>query len=65
VKPAGISGIERGNMKDKINELATNNMNKNTRDLCRGINYLKKGYQPKGDLVKDENGDLLPDRTPF
>jgi hypothetical protein len=29
--------------KDKINEVASNSKNKNTRDLCRGINEFKKG----------------------
>jgi hypothetical protein len=33
-------------IKDKINELATNSKNKNIRDLYRGINEFKKGYQP-------------------
>jgi hypothetical protein len=33
VKPAGTSGIKRGYLKDKINELATNSRNKNIRDL--------------------------------
>jgi hypothetical protein len=46
-------------MKDKIHELATNSNNKNIRDLCRRINKFKKGYQPRRNLVKDENGDLL------
>jgi hypothetical protein len=27
--------------------------------LYRGINESKKGYQPRSNLVKDENGDLL------
>jgi hypothetical protein len=52
-------------LKDKINELATNsknkNKNKNIRDQYRGINELKRGYQPGNKLVKDENGDLLAD----
>jgi hypothetical protein len=48
-------------MKDKIDELATNRKNKNTRDLYRGINDFKRGYQPRSNLVKDENGDLLAD----
>jgi hypothetical protein len=43
----------------KINELATNNKNRNIRDLYRGINEFKSGYQPRCNLVKDENGDLL------
>jgi hypothetical protein len=44
-------------LKDKVNELATKN--KNIRDLYRGINEFKRGYQPRNNLVKDENGDLL------
>jgi hypothetical protein len=35
------------------------------RDLHRGINEFKKGYQPRTDLVKDENGDLLADSHIF
>jgi hypothetical protein len=31
------------------------------RDLCRGINGFKDGYQPRTVLVKYENGDLLAD----
>jgi hypothetical protein len=46
-------------MKDKIDELATNSINKNIRDLYRGINEFKRGYRPLSKLVKDENGDLL------
>jgi prefoldin subunit 5 len=45
-------------LKDKINELATHSENKNIRDLYRGINELKKGYQPRTYLVKDEDGDF-------
>jgi hypothetical protein len=36
-------------------------MSKNIRDLYGGINEIKKGYQPRNNLVKDENGDLLSD----
>jgi hypothetical protein len=36
-------------------------MNKNIRDLNRGINELKKVYQPRSNLVKDGSGDLLND----
>jgi hypothetical protein len=48
-------------LKGKINELEMNSKNKNFRDLYRGINEFKKGYQPRSQLVKDENGDLLAD----
>jgi hypothetical protein len=46
-------------LKDKIDELATNIKNKYIRDLYKGINYFKRSYQPRSKLVKDENGDLL------
>jgi hypothetical protein len=36
-------------------------MNKNIRDLYRGITEFKKVYQPKTDLVKDKRGDLVAD----
>jgi hypothetical protein len=49
--------------RDKIDELATNSKNKNIRNLYRGINYFKKGYQTRSNLVKDENGDLLADSS--
>jgi hypothetical protein len=50
-------------LKDKINELATKSKNENIRDLYRGINEFKRGYQPRSNLVRDENGDLLADTT--
>jgi hypothetical protein len=31
------------------------------RDLYRGINEFKSGYQPRNNLVRNENGDLLAD----
>jgi DNA anti-recombination protein RmuC len=34
-------------MKAKIKKLITNSKIKNIRDLYRGINYFKKGYQPR------------------
>jgi hypothetical protein len=46
-------------MKGKINELETNNKNKNIKHLYRGINEFKKGYQPRINIIKDENGNLL------
>jgi hypothetical protein len=52
---------KREYLKSKINELETDNKNKNIRDLCRGINEFKKGYQPRINIIKDENGNLLAD----
>jgi hypothetical protein len=31
------------------------------RDLYRGINDFKKGYEPRTNIVKDEQGDLVVD----
>jgi hypothetical protein len=52
---------KREYLKAKINEPETNSKNKNIRDLYRGINDLKKGYQPRNNVVKDEKGDLFAD----
>ncbi|PNF35141.1 hypothetical protein B7P43_G09272 [Cryptotermes secundus] len=51
---------KREYQEDKIDELAVNSK-KNIRDLYRGINDFKRGYQPSSNLVKDENGDLFAD----
>jgi hypothetical protein len=48
-------------LKTTIYEIVTNSKIKNTRDLYRGINDVKKGYQPITDIVKDEKGDLVAD----
>jgi hypothetical protein len=56
---------KREYLKGKINELETNNKNKNIRDLYRGISEFKKGYQPRINIIKDENGNLLADPQKF
>jgi hypothetical protein len=52
---------KKGYLKGKINELEANNENKNIRDLYRGINAFRKGYQPRINIIKDENDNLLAD----
>jgi hypothetical protein len=52
---------KREYLKGKINELATNSKNKNIRDPYRGTNVFKRDYQPRNNLVKDENDNLLSD----
>jgi hypothetical protein len=42
-----ITNKKREHLKDKINELQSDSKNKNIRDLYRGINEFRKGYQPK------------------
>jgi hypothetical protein len=48
-------------LKNKINEFETKSKNKNITDLYRGISEFKKGYQPRTNIIKEENGDLLAD----
>jgi hypothetical protein len=48
-------------LRGRINELETNNKNKNIRDLYRGINKFEEVYQPRINIIKDENGNLLAD----
>ena len=48
-------------LRAKIEELETNSKINNIRVLYRGINDMKKGYQPRTRIVKDENGDLVAD----
>jgi hypothetical protein len=38
-----------------------NSKNKNIRSLYREINGFRRGYQPRSNLHKNENGDLLAD----
>jgi len=48
-------------LRAKIEELETKSKVQNIRDLYRGINDFKKGYQPRCNIVKDEKGDLVAD----
>jgi hypothetical protein len=50
---------KREYFKDKINDLETNNKNKNIRHMYRDINAFKKGYQPRINNLEDEIGNLL------
>jgi hypothetical protein len=49
-------------LKDKINELTTNSMNKNIRDQYGGINEFNRGYEHGSNLVTD--GKLSACRFP-
>ena len=48
-------------LRARIEELETNSKINNIRDLYRGINDMKKGYQPRTRIVKNEKGDLVAD----
>jgi hypothetical protein len=51
---------KREYLKGIINELETNNKTKH-RYLYRDINEFKKVYQPRINIIKDENGNMLAD----
>jgi hypothetical protein len=44
----------------KIDEFETNSKKKK-RDLHRGINDFKEGYQPRTNIVKDKKGNFVTD----
>jgi len=48
-------------LKAKIEELETDSKINNIKNLYKGINDFKKGYQPRIIILKDEKGDLLAD----
>ena len=48
-------------LKVKIEELESNSKINNIRDLYRDSNDVKKGYQPRTGIAKDEKGDLVAD----
>jgi hypothetical protein len=47
--------------KVNIEKIETNSKIKDIRDLYRGVNEFKKGYQPRTNIVKDEKGDVNAD----
>jgi hypothetical protein len=59
-EPAELSGTKRYSSETK-EIMRMKKQNKNIRDLYRGISEFKKGYQPRTNLVKDKNGNLLAD----
>ena len=48
-------------MRAKIEELETNIKINNIRDLYKGINDMKKGYQHRTRIVNDEKVDFVAD----
>jgi hypothetical protein len=66
--PSEINGANLNNVRREASKhfrnkkreyLKDQSMNKNIRDLYRGVNEFKRGYQPRNNFVKDENDDLL------
>jgi hypothetical protein len=54
-----IRNKKKSYLKAKFEKHETNSNINNIRDLYRGINDVKKEYQPKTIIVKDERGDLV------
>ena len=48
-------------LKAKIDELKTSNKIETIRDLYNGITFLKKGYQLRHNIIKDEKSGLFVD----
>jgi hypothetical protein len=56
-----MNSLFKAYLKVKVEVLETNSKINKVRDLYRGINDFKKGYQPRTTIVNDEKGDLLAD----
>ena len=54
---------KRNYMKAKVNKLEENSKNKNIRELYKGINEFKKGYQPRAYVIKKHDGTIVADTT--
>ena len=48
-------------MTQKIREIDENEKTNNIRDLYKGVNSLRKGYQPKLGMIRNERGELQAD----
>ena len=45
-------------MKAEANKLEDNSKNKNIREICKGNNGFKKGYQPRAYVIKNDDGTI-------
>ena len=50
-------------MKAKVNMLEENSEHKNIWEMYKGINEFKKGYQPRGYVIKRHDGTIVTDTT--
>ena len=50
-------------MKAKDNKLEENSKNKNIREMYKGINEFKKGYQPRAYVLKKHDSTIVADTT--
>ena len=50
-------------MNAKVNKLEENSKNKNIREVCKGINEFKKGYQPRAYVIKKHDGTIVADTS--
>jgi len=54
---------KREYLTQKIQEIEENGKTNNTRDLYKGVNSLRKGYQPRLGMIRNERGDPRADST--
>ena len=50
-------------MMAKVNKLEENSKNKNIREMYKGINEFKEGYQSRAYVIKKQDGIILADTT--
>jgi hypothetical protein len=52
---------KKAHLRDNTEEIENNSKIKNVRDMYRGTNDFKKGYQPRTNMVMDENDEWFVD----
>ena len=50
-------------MKAKINKLTENRTNKNIREMYKGINEFKNGYQPRTYVIEKDDCTIVADTS--
>ena len=46
-------------MNENVNKLEENSKNNNIREIYKGINEFKKGYQPRAYVIKKHDGKIV------
>ena len=59
----GFRNKKREYITQKIREIEENGKTNNVRDLYKGVNSLRKCYQPRLGMIRNECGDLQADPT--
>jgi hypothetical protein len=58
-----FGGKTRDYVKAKVNKLEENSKYRDIREMYKGINEFRKGYQPGAYVINKHDGTIVPDKT--